>query len=166
MARGDGRKVMASAFRIAACLAFALAAAPALAQSNPFARFPSLPELLNGRWNGVDLERRSNCTNAQNEGTRGTYAQFDVSVDNSGNFIVAQSGITGLNCAYNGRHATANGVLGVQGTLTCSDGKQGSFQTRAVTAAANRLDLHMSIQLTAGETCSVDALVSMARLTP
>ena len=80
---------MASTIRIAALACLVFAAMPAAAQSNPFARFPRFAELANGRWNGVDLERRTRCTNPQNEGTRGTYAQFDVAAEANGVFILA-----------------------------------------------------------------------------
>ena len=34
-----------------------------------------------GRWNGANIERRSNCTNSQNNGQHGTYGQFDIAND-------------------------------------------------------------------------------------
>ena len=110
----------------AVVLAGLLCAPAAMAQRNPLARFaPPAAELVNGRWNGVDLERRSNCAGEQNNGTRGTYAQFDVSTDGAGSFSIAQSGITGLNCSYSGRYETAGGQLAVAGAYSCTDGKQG-----------------------------------------
>jgi hypothetical protein len=71
------------------------AATPALAQLHPFPRqFPPSPSGFNGRWNGVDLERRSNCASAQNNGNRGTYAQFDVVAVNNGELNITQTGVT------------------------------------------------------------------------
>src|SRR5688572_5013811 len=106
----------------------ALAAGLASAQQNPLAR-PSSPSALslNGRWNGVNLERRSACTSAQNEGSRGTYAQFDVVADAAGNLAITQSGITGLNCTYSGRYQSSGRALTVQGSYSCTDGKEGAF---------------------------------------
>jgi hypothetical protein len=148
-------------------LALALAVLAPAAGANPIARntVPQ-PELVNGRWNGVDLERRSGCTRPENEGSRGTYAQFDVAMDASGGFSIGQSGITGLNCTYVGRHQVVDRRLAVQGTLSCSDGKQGTFSTSSVQARGTSLEVRMAIQLTGNETCSVDALLSMARLYP
>lgn len=142
-------------------------AMPAFAQSNPLARFaPSAVSLANGRWNGVDLEKRRNCVNAQNEGTRGTYAQFDVVTDASGTFAITQSGITGLNCIYSGRYSTTQANLGIQGNYSCSDGKQGTFASTAIDVNGISLNIQLGIQLTGSESCTIDAILSMARFYP
>ena len=142
-------------------------ASGAVAQTNPLARFAPPPaELVNGRWNGVDLERRTNCAGEQNNGTRGTYAQFDVSTDAAGGFGIAQSGITGLNCTYSGRYQATGGRLAVEGTYSCSDGKLGDFRSTAIDARGISLDIQMAIQLRGSETCSIDAILSMARFHP
>lgn len=161
---------MQSVFRrisgVVSIAALALVSA-AIAQPNPLARFAPPPaELVNGRWNGVDLERRSNCAGEQNNGTRGTYAQFDVSTDAAGGFSIAQSGITGLNCSYSGRYETTGGRLTVEGTYSCTDGKLGDFRSTAIDARGISLDIQMAIQLRGSETCSIDAILSMARFHP
>src|SRR5688500_9867564 len=142
-----------------------LAAGNAAAQANPFARTLD-PAVLNGRWNGVNLELRSDCASAQNNGNRGTYAQFDVSSFSNGEFIVAQSGITGLNCEYRGRTTAERLGLAFEGTYSCTDGKQGSFRSTAFEATASRLHLRLATQLTGSESCRIDAIVNMARLEP
>ena len=148
-------------------LALAAACLGAAAQTNPLARFtPPSIALTDGRWNGVDLERRSNCANAQNNGTRGTYAQFDVSTDLAGNFGVVQTGITGLNCTYIGRYQAVDGRLAVQGNMTCNDGKQGTFQTTAIDVSGISLDIQFRMQLTGAETCSIEGLLGLSRLAP
>ncbi|HZZ91775.1 MAG TPA: hypothetical protein VFE23_04385 [Usitatibacter sp.] len=154
--------------RLAAALLFASAASSATAQEpHPFARdAPPSARLVNGTWNGVDLERRSNCTNSQNNGTRGTYAQFDVATDATGVFSVAQTGITGLTCAYSGRYTVANGALGIDGTYNCSDGKQGNFHATKVDVNGISMTLQMSVQLTGGETCTIDAILGLTRFYP
>jgi hypothetical protein len=150
--------------RRAILLAALLAALPAAAEPNALSRFTTLaPGSVNGRWNGVDLERRSNCASEQNNGTRGTYAQYDVTADAT-TFVIAQSGITGLNCTYSGFIETVDFRPRVTGMLTCSDGKQGNFQTTAIDVDSVSLNIRMSIRLTATESCTVDALLSMARL--
>lgn len=137
------------------------------AAANPIARSAAPPaELVNGRWNGVIIERRSSCTRPENEGSRGTYAQFDVAMESTGAFSIDQSGVTGLNCTYVGRHQRADRRLAVQGTLSCSDGKQGTFTSSLVQARGTSLEIRMAIQLTGAETCSIDALLSMARFYP
>jgi len=142
-----------------------LVACLAAAADNPLARTaPSLSApALNGRWNGVNLERRSACTSPQNEGSRGTYAQFDVVADAAGNLSITQSGITGLNCTYVARYQAGARALELQGSYSCSDGKQGSFASGRLEAHALSMDLRLAIRLTGGETCDIDAIVSMAR---
>ena len=148
-----------------AALLLLLAAGLASAQENPVARYPSSPAVsLNGRWNGVNLERRSACTSPQNEGSRGTYAQFDVVADTSGNLAITQSGITGLNCTYAGRYQVNGRALSVQGNYSCTDGKQGAFTSGYAEVHALSFDLRLAIRLTGNETCQVDSLLSMARL--
>ena len=150
-----------------AVAALALAALPALAQDSPFARYPTPPaQLVNGVWNGVDLERRANCASTQNNGQRGTYAQFTVSTDSTGAFGIQQTGITGLDCTYIGRYATADGVMGIDGTYSCTDGKQGSFHGTKLDVNGISLTLQMHIQLTGSETCSIDGILGMTRFYP
>ena len=152
-------------FAIALAVAALLAAADTPAQQrNPLAR-PAAPSALdlNGRWNGVNLERRSACTSAQNEGSRGTYAQFDIVADASGNLSITQSGITGLNCTYTARYQPEGHALAIQGSYSCTDGKQGTFASGRAERHALSLDLRLAIRLTAGETCTIDSLLSMAR---
>ena len=151
--------------KILLAVAISLACSSATAEPNPLARpVAPAPTDLNGRWNGVDLERRSGCVNPQNEGSRGTYAQFDVSVDGTGSFNIVQAGITGLNCSYSGRFQSNAGRLGVQGTYSCTDGKQGNIVSGDVLWHPPSVDLRLAIRLTGAETCAIDALVSMARL--
>lgn len=139
----------------------------ALAQDHPFARYPAPPsQLMNGTWNGVDLERRSNCTNAQNNGTRGTYSAFTVFTDSTGLFSVSQTGITGLSCTYGGHYAVTDGVMGIDGTYSCSDGKQGNFHASKVDVSGVYLAIQMHVQLTGSETCSIEAILGMNRFYP
>ena len=140
-----------------------LAAAAAAAQTHPFARTLD-PATLDGRWNGVNLELRSNCANAQNNGNRGTYAQFDVASASNGEFVITQSGITALNCEYRGRTEAGSLGLAFAGAYSCSDGKQGTFRSTAFEATASRLHLRLATQLTGSETCAIDAILNMARL--
>jgi hypothetical protein len=96
-------------------MALVLACTAASAQQNPLAR-PVAPSAaaINGRWNGVNLEKRSACTSPQNEGNRGTYAQFDIVADSTGNLSIQQSRITGLNCTYSMRYQPSGSRLALQ----------------------------------------------------
>jgi hypothetical protein len=150
---------------VAALLAL-LGAPCAQAQDNPLARQPVAPaQLANGRWNGVDLERRSGCVNTQNEGSRGTYAQFDVNTNLIGDFTILQTGITGLTCNYVGRYSSSDG-LEVDGTYSCTDGKQGKFRTSHVDVQGGAMTLQMDVQLSGSETCAIKAVIGMARFYP
>jgi hypothetical protein len=157
------------------CLAFAAGICAALAQfhatalDNPLARAPSIAAgaPIDGRWNGANLERRSHCTNAPNNGSRGTYAEFVVSTNTSGEIGITQNGITGLVCNYFGNYRIANGaVRGAAGTYSCSDGKRGAFQTTGIDVTATALSLRMDIALEGSETCSIAAVIGGARLEP
>jgi hypothetical protein len=153
---------MGSPFRFALVFACTLASAQ---QPNPLAR-PAAPTAaaIAGRWNGVDLEKRTSCTQSQNNGNRGTYAQFDIIADDGGNLTITQSGITGLNCTYMGRFQPDRMELAVEGSYSCSDGKQGSVSNGRLTVHGLSLDLRMAIRLTGSESCEIDGLLSMARL--
>ena len=79
---------MARSFRIMVAVALtSLAAQGAAAAGNPLARGTIAPAetgaSIAGTWNGTDLEKRSACTHPENEGSRGTYAQFEVSTNAS-----------------------------------------------------------------------------------
>jgi hypothetical protein len=145
-------------------LALVIACTSVAAQQNPLARpgAPS-PASVNGRWNGVNLERRTGCSSPQNDGNRGTYAQFDVAADSSGNLTIQQSGITGLNCTYNARYQASGSRLALEGTYSCTDGKQGTFANGDAVVHPPSLDVRLAIKLTGNETCAIDALLSMAR---
>ena len=146
-------------------LAACLAAATVSAATNPVARAPD-PLALNGRWNGVNLENRSNCRAPENNGSRGTYAQFDVVIDSQGNLAITQSGITGLNCNYGGRYQLTGSRLAWQGSYNCTDGKRGDFESSTIEPHALSLDIRLATRLTSSEACNVDAILSMARLLP
>ena len=112
--------------------------------------------LLGGRWNGVDLEARSGCNAAQNNGNHGTYAQYDINASDTG-FMIQQSGITGLNCTYKGTFRP--GVLPREGTgtYTCTDGKRGDFTARDFRVTQDAFSMLLAIKLTGSEACEIQA---------
>lgn len=146
-------------------LAACLAALSASAATNPLSRDPD-PLALNGRWNGVNLELRSNCRTAENNGARGTYAQFDVVADAQGNLSIAQTGITGLSCSYGGRYQLVASRLAWQGSYSCTDGKRGDFESTLIEQHALSLDIRLATRLTSSEACTIDAILTLSRFPP
>ena len=156
--------------RIAACAAIILAASLARAADNPLARgsWPALSSApIDGAWNGTDLERRSNCASAQNDGDRGTYAEFDVTTDPIAHVMaIDQRGITGLACTYTGDYQGTGDVRSWSGTYSCTDGKHGTFASRGILVTANALSVHLDVRLDTTETCAIEAVIGAGRLYP
>jgi hypothetical protein len=115
-----------------------------------------------GRWNGANLEKRSNCTNAQNNGTRGTYAQLDIAND-GGVFTIAETAVTGLTCTYNGTYTQDGTRRAASGRYFCSDGKQGDFTSTGILVTPTEMQIRMDIKLTAGESCTIDGILGGSR---
>lgn len=153
---------------LAAEICAALSHVPAMAQQNPLERraSPEAVGLIIGRWNGSNLERRSNCSAAQNNGTRGTYAEFVIVNNSDGDFGITQTGITGLICDYVGRSRIDGANRSATGTYSCSDGKRGVFQTKGMLVTENAVSIRMDILLNTTETCSIDAIIGGSRFYP
>jgi len=155
------------------CLAAAcmLMAAPhALAQDNPLARGlwgEPTDAPIEGVWNGTDLERRSSCTSAQNDGSRGTYAEFDLTTDRNAHILaIDETAITGLTCSYGGTYSGAGATFAWSGHYSCSDGKQGTFTSRSILVNENALSIHLDVQLNTTETCVIEKVIGAGRLYP
>lgn len=120
---------------------------------------------MGGTWNGANLERRSNCTSAQNNGTRGTYAQWNVTVDPVSNALrIVEAGITGLSCTYTGVHRLAGNAHQVtDGNYACTDGKRGTFTSTDILVADTALSIRLAIKLSGSETCDIDAIIGGSR---
>jgi hypothetical protein len=150
------------------CLACAavFVASPAFAQDNPIARHalddPTL--IVPGAWNGADLENRSNCTATQNNGSHGTYAEYDITFDTTRNVMgIDETAITGLRCTYLGTYAPDRFRPTWTGNYSCTDGKTGTFQSTGILATPNALSIRLAIKLTGTESCSVDAILGGSR---
>jgi hypothetical protein len=141
-----------------------LAPLGALAQTNPIARATD-PANLGGTWNGANLERRSNCASAQNNGSRGTYAQYEIVVDkaNAGLFV-DETAITGLRCTYTGTYGQAGSAMSWSGAYSCSDGKHGTFQSQEILITPHEISLRLAVKLDTTETCEVEAILGGSRL--
>jgi hypothetical protein len=152
-----------------AALACAVSApAGASAQENPLSRTPSrgTVAMIDGRWNGSNLERRSNCSSLQNNGSRGTYAEFDISTNSDGDIGITQIGITGLTCNYFGKYVISGANRSATGTYSCSDGKRGDFRTKGILVTENAVSLQMDVQLNTTETCTIEAVIGGSRFFP
>jgi hypothetical protein len=143
-------------------------AACAHAQDNPLARGAprSTVAFIDGRWNGSNLERRTNCASLQNNGSRGTYAEFVISTNSDNDIGITQTGITGLTCNYFGKYRIEGANRSATGSYTCSDGKRGDFQTKGILVTDNAVSIQMEIQLNTSETCTIDAVIGGSRFFP
>ena len=156
---------------VRASLALAWAAAvPALAADNPLARgafgaISSAP--IDGSWAGTNLERRSKCTSAQNDGAHGTWAQFDVTTNAATHALgISEFAITGLTCGYAGTYEGSGASLAWSGTYSCSDGKRGTFASRSISVTPNGLAIHLDAKLDTSETCTIEAVIGAGRFYP
>ena len=150
----------------AAVLATAALAAHAQEVQNPLARHADADprNLLPGHWNGANLERRANCATPQNNGDRGTYADYYVSFDRQIALMgIDETAITGLTCTYLGTYVDDRFRPQWNGTYTCSDGKTGTFQSQSFFSSANAMSIRLAIKLTGRETCDVDAILGGSR---
>ncbi len=141
-----------------------LAPAGALAQANPLARAID-PANLNGTWNGANLENRTNCASAQNNGSRGTYAQYEVAVDKAASgLFIDETAITGLRCTYAGSYRQDGNALSWSGTYSCGDGKRGTFQSRGILVTPHEISIRLATKLDTTESCDIDAILGGSRL--
>jgi hypothetical protein len=121
--------------------------------------------LLAGTWNGADLEQRSNCSASQNNGSRGTYAEYVFAVDTAGHGLrIDETGITGLRCAYTGSYQPDPSGAQWSGTYTCTDGKHGTFTSTGFLVTPHEMSIGLRIKLDATETCDIDAILGGSRL--
>ena len=146
-------------------LLLVLACPAAHAQDNPAARPSRDVPAFAGSWNGSHLEQRQGCRSPQNNGFRGTYSEYRIFVDAGGRSIsIDEAGITGLSCSWSGQYTDDAGRSGWSGTVSCSDGRGGTFQSQSFYSTKTFMALRLSVQLSGSETCTIDALLSGARL--
>jgi hypothetical protein len=133
------------------------------AEGSPLARPLRDVTSLNGVWNGSHLEQRSDCRSATNNGFHGTYSEFRVFVDGGGrSFNIDEAGVTGLSCSWPGQFREADGRTVITGTLSCTDGRAGTFETKSFYTTTNLMTMRLSVQLSGTETCTIDALLTGA----
>ena len=127
----------------------------------PTAEAPSLA----GQWQGAIIETRSNCTQVQNNGGRATYGQYDIGmgVGASGALYIALAGVTGLQCNYSGNFTTNGARLAANGTLSCNDGKRGTWQSTNVLVTGKAMSLELAVKLDTTETCTIAAVLGGSR---
>jgi len=116
---------------------------------------------IHGTWYGPDLERRSNCSASQNNGSRGTYGQWDATLDTvSGTLRIQQTGLTGLSCTYSGTYRlNGTAIEWIDGTYSCSDGKTGAFHSTDFMVSDHAFSIRLAAKLSGSETCDIDAMI-------
>ena len=117
---------------------------------------------ITGRWNGANIERRSNCTNPGANGDHGTYAEYQVGLQD-GLFTISETAVTGLTCTWNGTYSQDGTQRHLTGTYFCSDGKRGKFTAKDWLLTPTEMQIRMDIQLDTTETCTIDAIVGGSR---
>ena len=125
---------------------------------------PAVPGLA-GQWQGAIIETRSNCTQAQNNGGRATYGQYDINMAGgaTGAIAITLSGVSGLQCSYSGNFSSNGARLMANGTLACSDGKRGTWQSTNMLVTAKSMSLEFAVQLDTTETCTIAAILGGSR---
>jgi hypothetical protein len=125
---------------------------------------PNVPGLA-GQWQGAIIETRSNCSQAQNNGARATYGQYDIGmgVGAAGAISITLSGVTGLQCSYSGNFTINGARLLANGILTCSDGKRGSWRSTDILVTAKAMSLQLAVQLDTTETCTIVSILGGSR---
>ena len=157
------RKIL---FFAIACATLAAPSLRAQTAENPLARhaLEDPANVVAGAWNGADLEKRSNCAAVQNNGSRGTYAEYDITMDRVNSVMgITEIGITGLQCNYTGSYAPDRFRPTWTGHYSCTDGKTGDFHSTGILATPNALSIRLAIKLTGSETCDIDAILGGSR---
>ena len=149
------------------CLAIMLLAAalPVAAQQNPLARrAPTDITQLGGYWNGANLENRSNCATAGVNGIHGTYAQYFFSFSPADKTLtIHEETLSNLTCDYAGSYTGDRFPPTWSGTLTCSDGKRGNFESKNFLVTPTEMQVRLQIKLTNSEGCDVDSILGGSR---
>ncbi len=150
---------------IATATVVALALPLASAQQNPAARRgPPDFTMLVGGWNGANIETRSACSKPQNEGFHGTYADYQISHDPSSALInVNETTTSGIFCNYAGTYAGDPLRPKWTGTMSCGDGKHGSFESSGFLITPTEMQIRLNIKLDGTETCSIDSILGGSR---
>ena len=120
---------------------------------------------LNGTWFGAIIEVRSNCTQSQNNGSRATFGQYEIGMGSgaSGALSIFLAGVTGLQCSYGGNFTTNGARLLASGTVSCNDGKRGTWQSTNTLVTARAMSLELAVQLDTTETCTIAATLGGSR---
>jgi hypothetical protein len=131
-----------------------------------FGPVPPVAPSLAGQWQGVIIEARSNCSQTQNNGNRATYGQYDIGMGAgaSGALVISLAGVTGLQCAYNGKFTTNGARLEANGSMLCNDGKRGTWRSTSMLVTTRAMPLEIALQLATTESCVIAAILGGSRL--
>jgi hypothetical protein len=130
-----------------------------------FGPLPPVVPGLAGQWQGAIVETRSSCSQAQNNGGHATYGQYDIGMTggSAGAISISLAGVTGLQCGYSGNYTT-NGVrLQANGSLSCNDGRRGTWQSTKMVITAKSMTLEFNVQLDTTETCAIATIIGGLR---
>ena len=131
-----------------------------------FGPVPPVAPSLAGQWQGAIIEARSNCSQTQNNGNRATYGQYDIGmgVGTSGALAISLAGVTGLQCTYNGSFSTNGARLQANGSMSCNDGKRGTWRSTSMLVTMRAMSLEIALQLDTTESCFIAAILGGSRL--
>ena len=133
-------------------------------QTNPALRPPRDITALSGWWYGAHLERRSSCEGDPNNGLHATYSVYLFSFDPpTHSMSITENAVNGLTCNWQGTYRDDGGATALSGTLTCSDGRSGTFTAPGPFVISTLMSLRVAVKLSGTESCSIDAIVSGAR---
>ena len=127
---------------------------------------PPVAPSLAGQWQGAIIEARSNCAQSQDNGNRATYGQYDIGmgVGASGALALSLAGVTGLQCTYNGNYSTNGARLQAAGSMSCNDGKRGTWRSTSMLVTTRVMSLELAVQLDTTESCVIAAILGGSRL--
>jgi hypothetical protein len=77
---------------------------------------------------------------------------------------IHESTVTNLTCDYSGSYAPDGRSLPEWiGTLTCSDGKRGTFRSQSFLITPTEMQVRLHVKLTNSEGCDIDSILGGSR---
>ena len=124
---------------------------------------------INGSWFGPVLEQRYNCSDPAQHGNHGANAVWSVAMFDNVNLSINGNIQTPspFSCTYSGSHAFQGSQRAASGTMTCSNGRTGTWRTTDFQVTDRGLSLVGDGQWTQGSvSCQVRFLIGGYRHLP